>query len=490
MSSAVSTSNRTFNNKPKRPPQPPLPDGPSAAIQARHRPPTGKPSWTRLLISGGTGARKSWVAAEFATDDRIDGMYWLEVGAGEDTADEYGMIPGANYQIIVHDGTYRDIYEQICAHWDLAKKAEAAGQTIALTVDAMSGINNMLSNMSDTRARRKLAHQLRDAKQNPDLAWSSERDVTITPDLHTLVRKRHEQLMAKILTWPGPVILITRERIATVFEGGEPTKVKEWSVECRKDLPSQCTSWIRLHQDKPPTLLKLRSGRQGVLGEAQRQEERKDFTVAKLIFEWVGCQAGVSRAPESRTWDADQPMAGENPVAERLRAEVIAAASFAEIQELWQRASVADMADVPVLNADGRSTVTLGDLIYLLGSKAKAAETEAASPAEPASAVTPPVTAPVAPATAPVAATPSPVTPADEVMASRANPEQVTAIQARLTKLGHGRVVDQIRAVAALVGRQVGILGRLTAAEAVSVLAVLDKPDADAIIGAALTTGI
>lgn len=295
---------------------------------AKNRKPTGKPSWPRILLSGDAGGRKSWVAAELSADERLGGMFWLEVGDGEDTADEYGAIPGVRYDIIDHDGTWVDIYEQLCEHWTLAKQAEAAGELrIALAVDAMSGIHSMLHDMADTRARRKLAERLEAKGENPDLAWSSEREVTITTDLWNLIKKRHKQFMSKVLTWPGPVVLISREKVATVFDAaGNPTSKKDWTLECRKDLHKQCTAWVRMNPGEVPLVKKLRSVRHGIMPDEDRAIARRDFTCANLVFEWVGCSPLESRAPDVRELDADQNMPDEEPAAqEAAKAALVAA---------------------------------------------------------------------------------------------------------------------------------------------------------------------
>lgn len=342
------------------------------AVAKNHKP-SGKPSWPRLLLSGENGARKSWIAAELSADERIGGMYWLEVGDGEVTAEEYGAIPNADYAVIEHDGTWLDIYEQLCAHWDLAKAAETAGELpVALTVDAMSGVQSMLADLGDTRARRKLANQLREKGKNPDMAWSSECEVTITPDLWNLIKKRHAQFMSKVLTWPGPVVMTSRERVATVFDtAGNPTSKKDWTLECRKDLPSQCTAWVRLTRGNPPMVIKLRSVRHGVMPDEDSAVARRDFSCAKLIFDWVGCESGVSRAPESRQLNADQAMPDEKAPDEKPQQfdedTILAAAQILEdaenattreaITKLWTEATESKLMLVPL------NKVKLGDLL-------------------------------------------------------------------------------------------------------------------------------
>jgi hypothetical protein len=289
----------------------------------RTRKPTGKPGWPRILVSGEQGAWKSGTAAMLSADERLGEMFWLEVGDGETTADEYGALPGVRYTIIDHDGTWLDIYNQLAAAWDVAKAAEEAGEPpIPLTIDAMSGIWSMLMDLGDTRARRKAAKQLADQRRDAEVAWSADYDATMTADLWGLVKKRHGQLMGKILTWPGPVVLISRERMATVFENGNPTSRKDWSLECKKDLPSQVTAWVRTEGGGIAQILKLRSARAAVSVELSERARRvSDFSLSKLIFDWVGCEVGVSRAAHVVHLDADQDMPDEVTRFERPQAQ-------------------------------------------------------------------------------------------------------------------------------------------------------------------------
>lgn len=281
--------------------------------QLRTRKPTGKPGWPRILISGAEGAWKSGTAAMLSADERMGEMFWLEVGDGETTADEYGALPGVRYTILEHDGTWLDIYNQLCGAWTVAKAAEEAGEPpIPLAIDAMSGIHSMLMELGDTRARKKAAKQLSDRNKSAAIAWSADYEASMTPDLWNLIRKRNNQLMTKVLTWPGPVALISRERMATVFENGNPTTQKDWTLECRKDLPSQVTAWVRTEGGGIARVLKLRSAREAVaVNVGERGHRVSDFKLSTLIFDWVGCEVGVSRAASVVTLNADQDMPDE-----------------------------------------------------------------------------------------------------------------------------------------------------------------------------------
>jgi hypothetical protein len=284
-----------------------------ASAPPRTRQPTGKPGWPRILLSGAEGTWKSGTAALLSADDRLGEMFWLEVGDGETTADEYGSLPGVRYTILDHDGTWLDIYNQLDAAWHVAKEAEEQGQPpMPLAIDAMSGIWSMLMELGDVRAREKAAREFAKDHKDTAVAWSADYEATMTPDLWGLVRKRHNQLMTKILTWPGPVVLISREKVATVFENGQPTKQKDWSLECNKNLPGQITAWVRLEGNGVGRIRKLRSAKLATAVDLNERDRRvSDFSLSTLIFDWVGCEVGVSRAARVVKLDANQDMPDE-----------------------------------------------------------------------------------------------------------------------------------------------------------------------------------
>lgn len=283
---------------------------PPRLVEARNHTPSGAPSWPRVLLSGPPGSWKSGTAALLSADPRITGMHWLEIGDGENTADEYGAIPGVKYSIIDHDGSFLDIYNQVAAHYYLALEAEERGEVIALVMDSASGLNDMLTEMGDTKAREKKIDQSskRDARAT---FWSVEYDATITPELRALIKKRDKQLWRIVHNWPGPVVLLSAERMAAVFENGQPNGKQDWWLECRKDLPSKVTAHVRLAGSDPATVVKLRSAKQMIRSDAQTPFTVDRFAVADLVFDWVGCEAGVSRAPMDREYDATAPMPDE-----------------------------------------------------------------------------------------------------------------------------------------------------------------------------------
>lgn len=67
------------------------------------RKPTGLPSWPILLIAGVPKAGKSYACAAASASPLVGRTLWVPVG--EDDPDELGGIPGADFDIVQHDGT-------------------------------------------------------------------------------------------------------------------------------------------------------------------------------------------------------------------------------------------------------------------------------------------------------------------------------------------------------------------------------------------------
>lgn len=258
--------------------------------------------WSRVLLSGEPGTGAEWAAAEFTGDERLAGGYWLEVGP-DANADLYAQARGANYDVIVHNGTWLDMYEQLCAAWVEAHDLAEAGYPSALVVTSMSGVHAMLNDTADRRARRQLATALTARGLDPAAAFSSEIPVEIHPDLWKLMNRRHGQLMSKILTWPGPVIMTARETRSP--EG-------RWQLRANEQLGFDVTAWVRLTREDHPEIVSLDTAQHYRLTRTERAALRPEFTLARLVWVWSGCGT-ATRAPEPRVFDADQVLPGEQP---------------------------------------------------------------------------------------------------------------------------------------------------------------------------------
>lgn len=76
------------------------------------RKPTGRPSWPITVLAGREGAGKTWAALSASASPLVGRT--LAVTIDEDMPDEYGAIPGANFDIVLHDGTAKGCTTGVC----------------------------------------------------------------------------------------------------------------------------------------------------------------------------------------------------------------------------------------------------------------------------------------------------------------------------------------------------------------------------------------
>lgn len=271
----------------------------------RTRRPTGKGGWQRALLTGDESGivDAAWAAAAFTGDERLVTTYWLELNPGE-TGDVFGAAHGADFELLDHDGSWADIFDQVDAAWEAARDVAASGPyPSALIVHGMSGEWMMLSDLADRRARRRTAAELIRRGLDPAPAYSSDIKVEIDADLWTLVGRRHRQLMAKILTWPGPVILIAREKRNA--DG-------RWVLKAQDQLGFDVTAWVRFARGEKPEIVSFLTPEGIRLNSRQRRELRSKFTLERMLWDWAGCTVNTPM-PAVRVLDADQTMPGEEP---------------------------------------------------------------------------------------------------------------------------------------------------------------------------------
>lgn len=273
----------------------------------RTRRPSGKPSWPLILLAGEAKTGKTYSAAEFTGDERIGRSFWLDLGEG--CADEYGAVPGADYEIIEHDGTWIDIISQVEEVRDIAREALAKGEKpVSLTIDSMTAEWAMLSQWTDTRARRSKNNKAL-LEENPDA------EIDITSNYWNDANSRHNRLMNILKTFPGIVVMTSLETEKTQFgANGHPLKnaPKLARPDAQKRLAADATVWVRLSQSNPPTIVGIRSVKFTIIPGKGKPKPWPDFTLSKLVFEFMGIGTGaeVRVAPEL---DADQLAPDEDP---------------------------------------------------------------------------------------------------------------------------------------------------------------------------------
>ncbi len=201
----------------------------------RTRKPTGKAPWPMLLLAGVEKSGKSYACAAFSASDQIDRTFYIEVGEG--SADQYGALPGARYEIVEHDGSWRGILDA-CE----AAVAEPApnGKPHAIVLDSASELWALLCDEQQAIA----------SKRGKD---------TITMDQWNAAKKRWRRVIDALRASKGPVILTARLDLVTVMKDGKPTTDKQWKARTEKDLPFEVDGVIELKEPRRPVVTGMRT---------------------------------------------------------------------------------------------------------------------------------------------------------------------------------------------------------------------------------------
>ncbi|MHA7956356.1 DEAD/DEAH box helicase family protein [Streptomyces sp. L500] len=252
---------------------------PNPAPKLRTRKPSATVPWPRVLWDADEKGSPALGAAAFTGSSRVGTAYWLELG--EDTADEYGAVDGADYAIIQHNGTFRDILEQLEAVHAEAKRTAAAGEKpVVLIIDSVSQLWRMLVHWTHQRARRSNAGQHK-------LRFDPDAELRPAMNLWDDTTERWERVMHLVRTMPAIVILIARNKeIPTINEAGKPVDgTKTWQVEGHKSLIFDATLWVRtLRGDDHLYVVSARSLTFQVPREG-KPKDLKGVTLDTLIFD-------------------------------------------------------------------------------------------------------------------------------------------------------------------------------------------------------------
>lgn len=239
------------------------------------RKPTGLPSWPILLLAGREKAGKSWAAVSASASPLVGRT--LYIGIGEDDPDEYSIIPGADFEIVVHDGTYPGILAAV-----QAAVAEPAGEKPTLIiVDSMTRLWNLIGDNMQAIANRR-------AKGRKNAAG----DFTISMDLWNVAADQWSTVMDALRAHQGPAILTARLDPVAVMEGGQPTTQKEWKIQGHKSLPFDATAIIEMRERGQFLITGVKSARV----QLDKPKLFPEFTVDRL---WT--DLGVADGTADRT---------------------------------------------------------------------------------------------------------------------------------------------------------------------------------------------
>lgn len=273
------------------------------------RPPTGRVPWPLILLEGPEKSGKSWAAAEFSASGKVGQTYWIDLGEG--AADEYGAIPGARYLVVEHDGTWQSIVSAVEEIRDEARRAAEAGEPpVVLVIDSMTYEWELLKDWATHRARNSKANRKR-------LAEDPDADVDVTMNYWNDANSRHRQLMAKLMTFHGIVVITARgKEVAALDDAGKPISGrKAYSVEGQKGLAFDASVWVRMSREHEPVVVGARSVHSGLRPGVDKPEPMENFTLERLVFDALRCDSNaahvraladderVLNAAKARVWE-------------------------------------------------------------------------------------------------------------------------------------------------------------------------------------------
>lgn len=287
------------------------------------RKPTGRAPWPIILIAGAEKAGKSWAAAQATGHESIRNAYWL--GIGEDDPDEYANVPGADFEIVEHDGTYQQIRDALR---ELVQIPQDPTHPDLLIVDSMGRLWAQLSDLAQQEANARAAEKAR--KYNR--AAPSE-EVPIGMDLWNRAKGRWGEVLDLLRAFQGPVILTARLTVVTVVDAeGKPTKEKSDKIEAEKNLPYDVAAVVKMPERGVAILTGVRSAK---LQMAQPTKLR-DFTVASL---WeamgVGEDMGERRHAGQSPAPADDPQEPAAETAQQWVDAIHGVTDLGSLRALW-----------------------------------------------------------------------------------------------------------------------------------------------------------
>lgn len=240
----------------------------------RTRKPTGQVAWPVILLEGEEKTGKSYAAYSLSADPRVGRTFVFEFGEG--IADEYGTL--GPYEIVQHNGTYADLYDQLKAA--CAEPVEA-GKTNVVVIDQMTELWDLLNRWAEHRARssKSAAKKL---KADPNA------EIEVTANLHNDKADRWYRVVNLLRHNPLVGVLVCRGKEVTKFHNGQPVSGEtDYTIQGHKGTPFAAKAHVRMSKPHTATLLGVASLNVDVPTNGLRLPD--DNPLGHLVFDILGC---------------------------------------------------------------------------------------------------------------------------------------------------------------------------------------------------------
>lgn len=238
--------------------------GPAPALATRK--PSGVPSWPVVLLAGREKTGKSYHAALASSSALVGRTLWL--GFGEKDPDEYGAIPGADFEIVEYDGKISGLLEMARA---VVAQPSVDGRPNLVVLDSGTVIWDTLRDKATWLAQ-----------QRGSVSRTTGEPI-VGMDLWNKVTSEWNQLMRTLRAHNGPVIITARMDTVTVMnDQGKPTAAKQDKVKGQRNLAYDVDAIIEMPERGKATL----TGARSVVHKLPERLDIADFDTKGIDWLW------------------------------------------------------------------------------------------------------------------------------------------------------------------------------------------------------------
>ncbi|MBG0818708.1 hypothetical protein [Planomonospora sp. ID82291] len=244
-----------------------------------------------FFVEGGMedGGAIIHACARLTASPRTGRAFWLDVGEGRQ--DEAAVIEGADYEVVVHDGSVRSIMAALEGVQQVAEQANADGEPPVVLIITMVGVWRLLSDWARARSVHNKAARLK-RHEDPDA------DIEVTRHHRNDSYDVHTSLVAALRRIPGIVVMTGRGHwVHPTDKSGQPTGgPPEYVLDTHWGLGSIATMWLRLAGGTVPQIVAVNSWRAPHPSALPPLTE--DWSLEALAFDVLGLDPAAAAVPE------------------------------------------------------------------------------------------------------------------------------------------------------------------------------------------------